>query len=466
MHIDLGEDVLYLYALSLLKGFGAQTILRIAKVLPTLSRITQFSCDDLQEQLGPPLGKELFQNIHQRPDEWKCVLERAEKDYARHLEHEIFPLAITSDLYPPLLKLIPDPPPILYVKGNIALLHTTNAIAIVGTREPTSGGLFVARHLASQLARHNYTIVSGLAKGIDRAAHEGALEVKGKTIAVFGTSLDTVYPAEHRSLAASILAESGVLVSELALGQRGFRTAFVRRDRIQSGLSLAILPIQTRNDGGTMHTVHFARTQNRLVVCPKPLPTETHALQYEGIRTLINEGWEKTPSFAPQHVSYEKLLSLFQQKLIELFEEKEHREESKTERLSSSQTSRVSVPTSPQKSTESLPVLRQQEPFESTLETTQLPLIDSVLSSTQFKPQILHETSEPYSPSSQIPLWEPESSESSTPSTSMMPSQSNGQSQIKQRKMSRASKKRKDVSLEQLEVLDEQASIDELKKLS
>ncbi len=458
MHIKLEEDVLYLYALSLLKGFGVQTVLRIAKGLPSLSRIAQFSCDDLQGLLGPSLGKELFQNIHQRPDKWKDVLERAENDYARHLEQDIFPIAITSDLYPPLLKLIPDPPPILYAKGNIALLHTTNAVAIIGTREPTSGGLFVARHLASQLAQHNYTIVSGLAKGIDRAAHEGALEAKGKTVAVFGTSLETVYPAEHRSLAASILAESGVLISELALGQRGFRTAFVRRDRIQSGLSLAILPIQTRNDGGTMHTVHFARTQNRLVVCPKPLSTEAHALQYEGIRTLINEGWEKTPSFAPQHVSYEKLLSLFQRKLHELLDERERREESKMEKLPSPKTSRISVPTSPQESTESPKVIRQQEPFESNLETIQLPLIDSVLSSTQDTPQVLHEVSESYFPSSQILLWERESSESVTPSTNLATSQTNPKNQSNPRKKSGTSKKRKDVSLKQLEVLDEQTS--------
>jgi len=463
--MELEKDVLYLYALSLLKGFGAQTVLRIAKVLPTLSNMTQFSCDDLQELLGPSLGKELFQNIHQKSQEWKQTLERAEKDLAQHVEQDIFPLAITSGLYPPLLKLIPDPPPILYTKGNIALLYATNAVAIVGTREPTPGGLFVAHHLASQLAQHDYTIVSGLAKGIDKAAHEGALEAKGKTIAVFGTSLDTVYPAQHRSLAACILAESGVLVSELALGQRGFRTAFVRRDRIQSGLSLAILPIQTRNDGGTMHTVHFARAQNRLVVCPKPLPTEAHALQYEGIRTLISEGKEKTLSFSPQHVSYEKLLSLFQQKLRELLYKNEPQEEPKTEQLSSLQPARASLPPSPQQTSESLPAFRQQEQFERNVEMMQLPLIDTVLSSTQYRPQILQETSEPYFPSSQIPLWEHESSESSTPSTSMKPLHNNDQSQSNQKKKPRASKKRKDVSLKQLEVLDEQASLDELKKL-
>ena len=379
------------------KGFGAQTLLRIAKVAPKLSDLSHLSSEDLQEQLGPTLGKVLFQNLHPASDKWLGTLERAKRELHQHLKQNIFPIAITSNLYPLLLKLIPDPPPILYAKGNIPLLAITNAVAIVGTREPTQGGLAVARYLASQLTRRNYTIISGLAKGIDRAAHEGALSVHGKTIAVFGTPLDTIYPLEHRSLATCILAESGVIVSELALGQRGFRTAFVRRDRIQSGLSLAVLPIQTRNEGGTMHTVHFARTQNRLVVCPEPLPPEAHALQYEGIKTLINEGKEKTPSFIPQNVNYSELLSLFQQKLHDLLSDQEDGQKSSGEPFSHLESTYASSPASNTANVAEPPAPYQQKQLNAAVsENTQPSLMHPALPPAQ---QMLPATRETWAPS-------------------------------------------------------------------
>jgi DNA processing protein len=318
MQTHLQTDVLYLYALGLLKGIGHQTLVRIARTIPDLSELPQMPLEMLQEHLGTTPGTILAQSFHHTPAMWQDAREQAERELSSHLEQGIVPLPLTHAFYPPLLKLIADPPPILYAKGNIPLLRDTRAVAIVGTRQPTSTGIQVAHELAYRLAQRQYTIVSGLAKGIDCAAHQGALDAQGKTIAVFGTPLDTVYPAEHRDLAERILSEYGVIVSEMALGQRTFPTAFVRRDRIQSGLSLAVLPIQTRNDGGTMHTVQFARTQNRLIICPRPPSAEAQARQYEGIRTLINEGAENTHSFLFHRLNYGKLLSLFQAKSHEL----------------------------------------------------------------------------------------------------------------------------------------------------
>jgi DNA processing protein len=128
----------------------------------------------------------------------------------------------------------------LYAKGESDLLKHPRTIAIVGTRNPTQEGVHVAYRLTQQWVRYGYVIVSGLARGIDTAAHKGALEAAGKTIAVLGTPLDTIYPAENKGLAEQIVKEGGLLLSELIAGQSGFRSAFVRRDHIQSGLSLRV----------------------------------------------------------------------------------------------------------------------------------------------------------------------------------------------------------------------------------
>jgi DNA processing protein len=461
----LEEDVLYLYALSLLKGIGTQTLLRIVKTTPRFSELSLLSSESLQERLGASAGKAVFQSLHEPADQWQNMIERAKRELHQHFEQDIFPLAITSELYPPTLRLIPDPPPILYVKGNIELLRVPRTVAIIGTREPTQRGLFVAHQIASQLAERDYTIISGLAKGIDGAAHEGALSVQGKTIAVFGTPLDTIYPAEHRSLAERILAASGVIVSELALGQRGFQTAFVRRDRIQSGLSLAVLPIQTRNNGGTMHTVRFARIQNRLVICPKPAPSEAYALQYEGIKTLLSEGKERTLSFTVEHVNYSKLLSLFQQKLHDLLPYAKDEQEKLNGSAFSSEEDTYKPETS---DTAPLPSFQQQELLNhANTETVPLPLVYATLPSIQRTLSAVREAEGQFIPSPQLALaqtsfWEQESTQPATSSTDLVSLEAHTSAQSKQRKKRR----KKEIPLwEQLESLHEEEAMEDLKKL-
>jgi DNA processing protein len=469
----LEEDVVYLYALSLLKGIGLQTLLRIVKVIPLLSELPHLSDEVLQKQLGSSPGKALFQSLHNVSGQWQSLVERAERELHQHLEQGIFPLAITSDLYPPTLKLIPDPPPILFAKGNIELLRTPKAVAIVGTREPTKGGLIVAHHLAFQLAQRNYTIVSGLAKGIDGAAHEGALDAQGKTIAAFGTPLDTIYPAQHRSLAERILAGSGVIVSELALGQRSFRTAFVRRDRIQSGLSLAVFPIQTRNDGGTMHTVNYARTQKRLVVCPKPLSSEANAPQYEGIQTLLNQGKEKTLSFTLQYVNYNKLLSLLQQKLYDLLpDERDGQDESTNSQFLSIEPIQETLHISETAYITQLSSFHQQElPKDTDIEAMPLAFVYTVPPSEQRTSSIGREVKESFLPSPQltqvpIPFWDQANKESSSTSIDSSPLQVYASSiPGKRGKNQRKQRKDKPPLWEQLEQLHEQESMEDLKKL-
>jgi DNA processing protein len=133
-----------------------------------------------------------------------------------------------------------------------------------------------------------FVVISGLAKGIDTAAHEGALTT-GQTIAVLGTPLDKVYPAENKQLAARI-ADSGALIAEYPLGYASRGQSFVERDRLQSGMSLAVVPVQTARKGGTQHTIRFATEQRRLLFCPAPQSDEEDLPAYDGIWDLIRSG--------------------------------------------------------------------------------------------------------------------------------------------------------------------------------
>ena len=190
-----------------------------------------------------------------------------------HLDADITPIGFGDADYSALLKAIHDPPPVLYAQGDLALLNGQLSVAIIGTRNPIPKAAEAARRIAAAFAQRGACVVSGLAVGVDAAAHQGALDGSGPTIAVLANPLDTVHPPSNRPLAKSILEGGGLLISEMALSQPSFKGAFVRRDRIQSGLSAAVIPVQTKDDGGTMHTVHFAIAQSRSVLWPRwPAP--------------------------------------------------------------------------------------------------------------------------------------------------------------------------------------------------
>ena len=164
--------------------------------------------------------------------------------------------------YPSLLKEIPTHPFFFYYKGDIAPLSQNN-IAIVGTREPTSGGRRQAKSIGKELVKEGYGIVSGLALGCDTAGHKGALDGKGYTCAILAHGLDIITPAKNRELAARILENGGALVSEHKPGVPPTRRYYAMRNRIQSALSSHVLVIETTVTGGTMHTARFAVEQKR-----------------------------------------------------------------------------------------------------------------------------------------------------------------------------------------------------------
>ncbi|MCG3132820.1 MAG: hypothetical protein FLDDKLPJ_03686 [Phycisphaerae bacterium] len=172
-----------------------------------------------------------------------------------------------SEHYPRRLLDVPDPPVVLYVRGSLAALNASLAVAVIGTREPSDWGIAVARRFGVRFSEAGCVVVSGLAYGCDTHAHEGCLSAGGTAVAVLAHGLHTVSPTKNRDLADRIVSAGGCLVSEYAPGVRAMRNFFVERDRIQSGLSDAVVVVETDTEGGTMHTVRAALAQDRLVAC-------------------------------------------------------------------------------------------------------------------------------------------------------------------------------------------------------
>lgn len=194
-------------------------------------------------------------------------------------------ITLNDAAYPAQLKEIADPPPILFVRGNVHLLQSPQ-IAIVGSRNPTSDGKRIAHDFAGTLTQVGFTITSGLALGIDAASHQGALDANGFTIAVAGTGLDRIYPACHKQLATDIIA-TGAMVSEFPPGTTAKANHFPRRNRIISGLSQGLLVVEAAQQSGSLITARMALEQNREVFA---IPGSIHNPLARGCNALIREG--------------------------------------------------------------------------------------------------------------------------------------------------------------------------------
>ena len=191
-----------------------------------------------------------------------------------------------SERYPPLLGAIRDAPVALYVRGDTAVLLSAQ-LAVVGSRNPTAGGARTAREFAAFLARAGLTITSGLAGGIDAAAHEGALSAAGRTVAVLGSGLDQIYPAENAGLAERIAAQGGALLSEFPPGTAPRRENFPRRNRLISGLALGTLVVEAARQSGSLITARLAGEQGREIFA---IPGSIHNPLARGCHELLRQG--------------------------------------------------------------------------------------------------------------------------------------------------------------------------------
>lgn len=220
-------------------------------------------------------------------------------------------LVLDDGAYPALLREIPDPPITLYVRGRWQECLEAPCVGIVGSRRCSTYGQNVALMLARDLASRGVCVVSGLARGIDGAAHRGALEASGRTVAVLGTGLDEVYPRDHRKLAAEILEKSGALVTQFPLGTPPVAENFPYRNRIISGLSLGVVIVEAAENSGSLITARLAMEQNREVYAVPGNITSRNSFGtnflIKGAGAKLVQAWQDIAAEFPPEIAAELL---------------------------------------------------------------------------------------------------------------------------------------------------------------
>ncbi len=284
------------WAFGLVPQCGGAVLQRLLEAFGSAVRAWEGSAEALRAV--PGIGSGTVEAI--RGFSWQARLCEEEERVSRAGLHVI----VWGDAeYPELLRHIASPPPVLYLRGTL-IPEDAAAVAIVGARHATAYGEEVAHALARELARRGLTIVSGLARGIDAAAHRGALEAGGRTLSVLGSGLDRIYPPEHQGLADEV-AGAGALLSEFPLGTAPLKPHFPQRNRIISGLSLGVIVAEASVDSGALITAHHALEQGRDVFA---VPGRVHARYSEGCNRLIKAGaklvesWEDVLSELVPHV--------------------------------------------------------------------------------------------------------------------------------------------------------------------
>lgn len=277
----------YFYSLVLhrLPHVGAATYHRLVERFGSPASVLMQPVNYLETLLKPEALSVLAD--FQRNQDASAIGQRVLADLEWLASHpDVSLISVADSNYPELLREIPRCPALLFVCGDIHSLSLPQ-IAIVGSRNPSAGGIENALRFAELLASSGFTITSGLALGVDAAAHEGALMAKGKTIAVMGTGIDMIYPARHRRLAQQILDSGGALVSELPIGSNSNAVNFPQRNRIISGLSCGVLVVEAAIQSGSLITAKAALQQNREVFA---IPGSIHNPLARGCHQLIRQG--------------------------------------------------------------------------------------------------------------------------------------------------------------------------------
>jgi DNA processing protein len=271
------EEELHWLALKLIPGLGTRIAGKLITKFRTPMAVFRASRTELE---GAGLSGAVAQSIASG-----CTFDDAATQQQRLLDTNTATVAITDPRYPPLLREIYDPPVLLFARGRVELLQST-AIGVVGTRRPTPYGLAVAERMSADLARAGLTITSGMARGIDTAAHKGAIAAEGDTIAVLGCGVDVVYPSENRKLAAE-LATKHLLLSEFPMGATAFPQNFPIRNRIISGMCHGVLVVEGAQYSGSAITAKLAMDQGREVFA---VPGNITSKASWGPNLLIKQG--------------------------------------------------------------------------------------------------------------------------------------------------------------------------------
>lgn len=286
-------------ALTLTPGLGQRRVARAVERAGSAERILTLPLTELEALNLPAASAQSI--FHGRS------LAEAEKEWKQVTDGGGSILTPVDAAYPERLREIYDPPVVLWVRGDASLLARPG-IAVVGTRQPTTYGAGMAQMLSRDLAARGLVILSGMARGVDTAAHKGALEAKGKTIAIWGTGIDVIYPKENKRLAEQILESGGTIISEYAMGTFPAPQNFPIRNRILSGMSVGVLVIEASENSGTRITARCALEQNREVFA---VPGNVTSKTAWGPNTLIKQGaklvatWEDVWEDLPTQVRLE-----------------------------------------------------------------------------------------------------------------------------------------------------------------
>jgi len=267
----------YLHALNLISKLGNQNLKRLLRQFSGSEQIWSASLNELRK--ARVSDKVLFNLIEER----KNI--NPEREWQKLKKAEVKILTYFDDNYPPLLKEIFSPPLVLYQKGNLDLRNKNN-LAMVGTRKYSQYSQRVLAQFVPDLVKH-FTIVSGLALGVDAIAHQETLNNNGKTVAVLGCGLDQIYPRSNSKLAAQIIDQGGCLISEYPLGTEPYKQHFPARNRLISGMSQGTLVIEAPLSSGALITASFALEQNREVMA---VPGSIFSLNSQGTNQLIQMG--------------------------------------------------------------------------------------------------------------------------------------------------------------------------------
>ena len=271
------EEELHWIALRLVPGLGTRRAGQLIESFQTPQAIFRASSADLQ---AAGLSGGVAQSISSG-----CAFDEAVEQQQKMIDCGARLISMTDPLYPPRLRQIFDPPIALFVRGSVGLLDSV-MLAIVGTRRPTAYGIAAVERLSTDLARAGITIVSGMARGIDTAAHKAALAVEGKTAAVFGCGVDVLYPSDNRRLRDDIAAK-GLIVSEFPMGGPAYPQNFPIRNRIVSGLAAGVLVVEGAQYSGSSITARLALDQGREVFA---VPGNITSKMSWGPNLLIKQG--------------------------------------------------------------------------------------------------------------------------------------------------------------------------------
>ena len=306
-----------IFTLSQINGIGDKSLMNIVDSGHSIDNLMSLDDDELGRLIRGSGKKNAIKTIK---NDYSGQREKAEFNLEKLKDNKIDLVSFWDERYPYLYKSIKNPPVYLYCKGDLSLLNK-QSIAIVGTRKCSDYGNKIAFRTAKEFVSQGFVIVSGLALGIDTAAHEGAIAANGKTISVL-IDVHNIFPKKNISLSEKILDTGGLLFAENMPGTEMRKGLFVARDRLQSGLSLAVFPIETDIDGGAMHTAKFAKEQDRLLYCPDLRSISNYPLNSPlaiGINKLVSDGDAEVYTSS----SYRELLNALELRKNILYSNKE-----------------------------------------------------------------------------------------------------------------------------------------------